>query len=338
MILLNHLNSAHQEQLSVLATDEVPFQFLPEYTKFYKEYFSEEIYIIYSEELEAYLPIKLYKSKVFRLGQILHAPIMAKNYSELPLKDQLLFFNALIRFLKDKKICKRLTQPHPYGILAALPPHVQYCEFGTYIVELATQSEETIFEKFHPKYQKAVIHSQKHNAIVKFGKEVFDDFYETYLATMQRVNIIADSKSYFLKLYEFLGENHVTPGVVYDNDMPIGAILFVHTKYAGYCTHAGSQGESKLYGAVKLLHFEMMKRLKQQGVKKYDLVGVRLRNKNPTLEGIFRFKKGFGGDLKTGYLWKTDLFPKEAKVYDFLVRIKNSNKKISKDIIDQING
>ena len=82
----------------------------------------------------------------------------------------------------------------------------------------------------------------------------------------------------------------------------------------------------------------MMKHLKQLGVKRYDLVGVRLKNNDPALEGIFRFKKGFGGDLKTGYLWKTDLNPLEAKLYDYLVRFKNRNKKPAKDIIDQING
>jgi lipid II:glycine glycyltransferase (peptidoglycan interpeptide bridge formation enzyme) len=83
--------------------------------------------------------------------------------------------------------------------------------------------------------------------------------------------------------------------VVYDEGNPIGSVFFIHTNYAGYCTHAGSQGESKLYGAVKLLHYEMMKQLKKKGVKRYDLVGVRLKNTNPALEGIFRFKKGFGG-------------------------------------------
>ncbi len=52
-------------------------------------------------------------------------------------------------------------------------------------------------------------------------------------------------------------------------------VFFIFTKYAAYCTHAGSYGETKLYGAMKLLHFEMMKMLKNLGVKRYDLVGVK---------------------------------------------------------------
>lgn len=338
MKFLNHLDSSHHEKLTAFSGVEAPFQFLPQFSTFYQNYFNEQILIAYSEEQQAYLPLHLYKTKMFRLGQILHAPVNGNDFADLAMKDQLIFFNALIRALKDNNICNRLVQPHPYGILGALPPNVRSCEFGTYIIDLATQTEDQIFEKFHPKYQKAVTHSQKNNAIVKFGKEVFDDFYQTYAHTMQRVNIKPDTKNYFLKLYENLGEQFLTPAVVYDEQEPIGGVFFIHTKYAGYCTHAGSMGESKLYGAMKLLHFEMMKRLKSQGVKKYDLVGVRLKNNDPALEGIFRFKKGFGGDLKTGYLWKTDIQPVKAKLYDILVHIKNRNKKIAKDIIDQVNG
>jgi hypothetical protein len=336
MKLLSHLNSSDRDQLSVLSNDELPIQFLPEFADFWQSYYNQKLYIIFSERLEAFLPFRIQKTKSFRLGQILHAPVDSNTFKEQSPKDQLIFFNALLRFLKENNLCERLTQPHPYGILGALPPQTQSCEFGTYIIDLANQSAEEIFEDFNPKYQKAIHHSQKHGAIVKSGWEVFNDFYETYAATMERVHLMADTKSYFQKQYECLGEKHITTGVVYDEEKPIGSVFFIHTKYAGYCTHAGSQGESKLYGGVKLLHFEMMKLLKEKGVKRYDLVGVRLKNKNPSLEGIFRFKKGFGGELKTGYLWKKDINPMKAKVYDILRNIK-TNKELTKDIIDQEN-
>ena len=80
----------------------------------------------------------------------------------------------------------------------------------------------------------------------------------------------------------------------------------------------------------------MMRHLKEKGVKKYDFVGVRLKNNNPALEGIFRFKKGFGGELKEGYLWKIDILPLKAKAYDLMVKLKSGNDKLT-DIIDQVN-
>ncbi|MEP7171199.1 MAG: peptidoglycan bridge formation glycyltransferase FemA/FemB family protein [Bacteroidota bacterium] len=336
MKLLSHLNSSDRDQLSALNNNELPIQFLPEFANFYQDFYQVQLNIVFSERLEAYIPFRIQKAKTFRLGQILHAPVDSNTFKELSSKDQLIFFNAFIRYLKENNLCERLIQPHPYGILGALPPSAQSCEFGTYITDLANQTVEEIFNNFNPKYQKAIHHSEKHGAVVRSGWELFDDFYETYHATMQRVHLAADSRNYFQKLYEHLGEKHVTIGVVYDDGKPIGSVFFIHTNYAGYCTHAGSQGESKLYGAVKLLHYEMMKLLKEKSVKRYDLVGVRLKNKNPALEGIFRFKKGFGGELKTGYLWKKDINPVKAKLYDVLRNIK-TNKELTKDIIDQEN-
>jgi hypothetical protein len=336
MRLLSYFNSADRDHLSVLNNDGLPIQFLHEFADFYDAHYNEKIFIVFSERLEAYLPFRVQNSKTFKLGQILHAPVDSNTFQELAPKDQLIFFNALIRFLKENNLCERLIQPHPYGILGALPPQTQSCEFGTYIIDLEIHSIDEIFDNFNPKYQKAIHHSQKNGAIVKFGWDVFDDFYETYLATMNRVHLSADYKNYFQRQYKILGEKHVSVGVVYDEGKPIGSVFFIHTNYAAYCTHAGSQGESKLYGAVKMLHFEMMKFLKEKGVKRYDLVGVRLKNKNPALEGIFRFKKGFGGELKTGYLWKKDINPVKAKLYDVLRNIK-TDKELTRDIIDQVN-
>ena len=338
MRLLSHLNAQDWQQLIPFTSDEAPFQFLPEYTNFFNAYHNEPLYIVYSTRFDCYMPLRLYSLKMFKLGQILYAPLYAKDYSVLPPGSQLAFFNEFIRFLKTNKLCERLIQPHPYAILGAVPPHSRSCEFGTYVIDLANKTEEEIFECFDKKYQKAIIHSQKNGAQIKFGREVLDDFYYTYLVTMKRANIPADFKIFFHKLYENLGEKHLTPAVVYDNNEPIGATFYIHSKYAAFCTHAGSAGESKLYGAMKLLHFEMMKMLKQSGVKRYDLVGVRLNNTNPALDGIFRFKKGFGGDLKSGYLWKTDLHPFKSKIYDMLSQLKFGKKTFSKDIIDQVNG
>ncbi len=78
-----------------------------------------------------------------------------------------------------------------------------------------------------------------------------------------------------------------------------------------------------------------MKNLKKHWELKYDFVGVRLKNNNPTLDGIFRFKKGFGGDLKQGYLWKLDLLPMKAKAYDVIVKMMKGENRVT-DIIDQV--
>lgn len=334
MELLSHLNPAHRQRLRVL-DDDVPFQFIESFSRFYKNYYHQHIRLFYHPAFDAFIPIRMIESKFIRLGQVLHAPVCGS--SELVPKDQLIFFNALIRYLKKNHLCYRLIQPHPYGILSALPPNVKWCDFGTYVTDLQSSSHEELLAAMNPKYQKAIAHSYKHQAHLKTSWDAFEDFYKVYAATMKRADMHGESMDYFLSLRNHLGDDHVVAAVVYDEQGPVGCAFFIYTRYAAFCTHAGSMGDTKLYGSMKFLHYEMMKYFKARKIKRYDLVGVRLKNNDPALEGIFRFKKGFGGELKAGYLWKTDIAPVKAFFYDKLLRIK-TGKREQKDIIDQINN
>lgn len=334
MKILNHLSPADHLLLAPI-NDEWPLQYLSEFTRFHKNYHKDDIHIIFDRELEAYLPIRFIRMKMFRHAQIMHAPV--RNAVELSCSEQDLFFRKMIAYLKENRICERLVQPHPYGILASHPSHSRFCEFGTYIVDLKNLSEEDIFSNFHIKYQKAISHSIKNGAVIQLGRHTLNDFYQIYSHTMQRAGMPADDLKFFNMQYDYLTDRRVCSGVVYEEGRPISGIFVIHTKYSALLTHAGSMGESKLYGAAKLLNFEMMKRMKALGVNKYDFVGVRLNNTNPALEGIFRFKKGFGGTLKSGYLWKMDLDPGRTKLYDALIKIKLRGRNVT-DIIDQVSS
>ncbi|MBL7922868.1 MAG: peptidoglycan bridge formation glycyltransferase FemA/FemB family protein, partial [Bacteroidia bacterium] len=206
--------------------------------------------------------------------------------------------------------------------------------FGTYITDLSLYpDDDALLGTFDPKYKKAVQHSMKNGARVVFGKDCYDDFYKLYTHTTTRAGIFRDPPAFFEAQRRLLGDRHTETGVVYDGETAIGGIFMLYSRYAALCTHAGSGGESKLYGGMKYLHFEMMKRLRDAGVRYYDLVGVRIGSKNEALEGVFRFKKGFGGQLKEGFLWKADIAPLNVKLYNFIQKVRN--KKISGDIIDQ---
>jgi lipid II:glycine glycyltransferase (peptidoglycan interpeptide bridge formation enzyme) len=332
MRLISHHNPAHYRTLGVI-NDHWPIQFLSEYARFYRSYYGDDVQMAFDEELKAYLPIRFLNQKMFNPAQVLFAPM--RNGIELPARDQLVFFNRLINLLRTESGCERLIQPQPFGILAAVPPYSKYCEFGTYIIDLASKSNEEILKGFHPKYVKAVTHSIKNEARVVIGRETLNDFYSVYAKTMERAGQHTDEYEFFDTLYKYLGEDRIYSAVVYDQNVPVSGIFVISTLYSAFLTHAGTHGDSKLYGAAKLLNYEMMRYLKQKGVQRYDFVGVRLRNNNPTLEGIFRFKKGFGGDLKEGFLWKKDLLPMKAKAYDYIVKWRSRGRKYF-DIIDQV--
>lgn len=312
--------------------DNWPIQFLKGYSNFYKKEFSNEIILLEDVDTSSCIPLRIFHSRMFKFGQILHAPI--KDGIELDLEAQKVFLNKLIAYLESNSIVHRLVQPHPMGFMKFAPEGTRSCAFGTYINELQEFDDESLLNSFDPKYKKAIQHSIKNGGRCEFGWNNFDTFYKLHSGTMTRAGMPIDPTEYFENLRNNIGDDHIEVGVIYDEEQPIGSVLLMHSNYAAYCTHAGSGGESKLYGGVKQLHYEMMKRLRDKGVKKYDLVGVRLNSKDESLQGIFRFKKGFGGTLKEGYLWKKDIAKTPMAIYDTLLKIKLGNK-LHKDIIDQ---
>lgn len=312
--------------------DNWPIQFSEGYSNFYKEEFNNEIIVLEDLKTSAFIPLRIFHARIFKFGQVLHAPI--RDGVELNVEEQKIFLEELVRYLESNNLVHRIVQPHPMGFMKYVPEGASSCAFGTYITELQEFDDEALLNSFDPKYKKAIQHSIKNGGRCEFGWNNFNIFYKIYSGTMTRAGLPIEPTAYFEKLRKNIGDDHIEIGIVYDIDQPIGCILLIHSKYAAYCTHAGSGGESKLYGGVKQLHYEMMRRLRDKGVKKYDLVGVRLNSKDDSLQGIFRFKKGFGGTLKEGYLWKKDVAKAPMAIYDTLLKIKLGNK-LNKDIIDQ---
>ena len=312
--------------------DHWPVQFKKGFSDFYNEYYSSQVLFLHEEKTKSWLPLNFMTYKIAKFGQILHPPV--SEGMELNAEQQLLFFDRMLAFLKKTSLIDRLIQPHPSGITLAAPKDTKWIPFGSYITELSNfPDDEQLLNSYDVKYKKAIQHSINNGARVVFGKESYQDFYNLYRQTTTRNGIHTDPVEYFNSLRKHLGSGNTETAVVYDGTEPLGGIFMLYSKYAGLCTHAGSSGNTRLYGAVKYLHFEMMKLLRDRGVQRYDLVGVRIGGSNPALEGIFRFKRGFGGVLKQGFLWKTDINAFPLKFYDLIQKVRNKEQK--DDIIDQ---
>lgn len=332
MEIYSYTDPKYPSPPSAINSEMWPIQYLPGFSEFYNHYYKKKILLIHDTNYDAWMPMALESKMLIREAQFLNAPV--KDGKELDANQQFDFFTRLIQILKDRKVTHRIIQPHPAGINAAVPEKARWIHFGTYITHLPAFSSDTaLLNSYDPKYKKAIQHSIKNGAVVKFGKEVYKDFYQLYCQTTKRANIYQDSENYFDECRKHLGPDHTLTAVVYDGEQPLGGIFNIYSKNTSLCTHAGSGGNSKLYGAMKLLHYETMKKLRDEGVQFYDLVGVRIGSTNEALEGVFRFKKGFGGQLKEGFLWKIDLATTSIKIYSFLQKLKN--KKIKADIIDQ---
>lgn len=332
MRILSYTETGKEKPEGIGAEWPVPFQ--KGFCEYLHTYEHAEIYLLHEPQSNAMIPLEIKISKIFRFGKILFAP--CRNGLPLSETEQKSFFEKLLIFLREQKLCHRLLQPHPMGMTAGYPDDSKHCRFGTYMNDLQAGDDDQLLHTFDPKYRKAVQHSIKNGGRTEFGPHVLEDFYKLYTATTSRAGIYTDPISSFKEQMKFMGE-HAEPGVVYDENGPVGSIFNLWSGYHSLCTHAGSGPESRLYGAMKHLHYDMMLRMKRRGVRWYDLVGVRINSNHPGLQGVFRFKKGFGGELLEGYLWKAEIAPVTAKAFDLLVRLRNKGKKSPGDIIDQEN-
>lgn len=307
-----------------------PFPFSKAYAEFIKHQFGNEV--LYFEKNEIVVPLEVTSRTFFQQIKLLAPPY--RNHKEIEAKELQSFLNDLQLALKKSGDFMRIIQPHPMAFTSEKPSDSSNCQFGTYITKLHNKSDDDLLNEFDPKYKKAVQHSIKNGGTVIISKNSINEFYRIYQNTCKRANIYSDSLNYFENIISYLPNNAITALINDAEGITIGAAFFIFDEHACYCTHAGSVPGSKLYGGMKQLHFEVMKWMRDKNVKHYDLTGVRINSSNETLQGIFKFKKGFGGELKQGYLWKADLINWKCFLYDMLLFIKSKGKK-HKDIIDQ---
>ena len=240
-------------------------------------------------------------------------------------------------FLLEKKMAHRITQPENFAIFKSVPRYSISSPFGTYYVNLENYTEEELFEKLHSKHRNVIRNAEKHNVVIKYGKECIDDFYLLYKQTMKRSNMFCQDISYFFDFYAYLNSSIIC-GVAYYNDSPQGGIFMPYTKFGAFYLYGSSAEKIEINGSINYLHWNTIKLLKQKGIKRYDFVGARLSDVSGTkLEGIQQFKKRFGAELEEGFLWKKDLDVFDCLVFDELIQFRYKLKKERPllDIIDE---
>ena len=125
--------------------------------------------------------------------------------------------------------------------------------------------------------------------------------------------------------------------VAFKDDVPQGCAVLPYNKLGVYYLYGGSI-QKPFTGSLNLMHYTAMLDFKSIGVLQYDFMGARL-NVSPgsRLEGIQRFKKRFGGKLRTGFLWKYEFRPYKVKSIYFIQKFIYclQNKKYVGDAIDQ---
>lgn len=144
---------------------------------------------------------------------------------------------------------------------------------------------------------------------VKTNKE-FENFLEILFDTFVRKNFATYGKEYFEKQFEMLNGDlsHIFL-TKYKGRYLSAALINTYNQNASYA-HGGSinDAESQKFGATYLLQWEIIKFLKQNNFKTYNLWGILPDYvQSHPMKGVSDFKKRFGGD-NVSYVGGLDIY------------------------------
>lgn len=281
----------------------------------YKEYLmaqdgaSECGYIVEDAKI---LPFVLKKRGIFRIAQI---PCVASGCSTNEEKKQ--FVNKAVHFLSKSKSPDVIYTLNT-NICSVFPDKADYCKFGSYIIDLSLDEDE-IFMRFHTKHRNVVRKAIKDGLIVEHGEEFEQICSDIIDDTYKRQGQKGSGSNQFAKLKKVPNAEF---WIVKQNDEVQGcAILLWSEGFSCYYLHGGSIAHPHS-GALNLLHWEAIKKMKQRGVRYYDFVGARINpEKGSKLEGIQRFKSRFGGEMVVGYMWRYVNHKIRYNIYSLLLKL-----------------
>ena len=179
---------------------------------------------------------------------------------------------------------------------AVLPQH-------TFILDL-TPTESEILKGMDEKTRYNIKIAQKHGVIIRKASSLNDIqvFCDLQRETAKRQRFRVKPDCYFLSMWEQLHPKNLMEVLIAEYEgKSIAAIALLFYQDTMYYAYGGSAEIHRETMPNYLLHYEAIKIGRERKMKNYDLWGaykLSPEEKDPWF-GIYRFKKGFGGQLLT---------------------------------------
>lgn len=297
---------------------------------FSREYFEytrlcrQEMMYAYDDDFIA--AICVYKKLFLKYALFVSEPYSyTGNYSVNALQD---FLDGVIEALKSTKIAWISTSAG--SLFAAYPKNSVRIPFGSHVVDL-TLSEEELWANVHSKHRNSIRRAEKGDVQVRFGgEELVEDYIKLDKETWARSGKDSYGVVFFEQIAKGLGKCAEIV-VAYKDNIPQAGGVFFKNPYMSYYMY-GTSADHPEPGSANLLQWKTMLRFKKEGVKKYSFVGCRINeDEDSKYHNIQRFKERFGGELKQGYMFRSDIHPMMRKEFMMLYKLKNH-----KDLVDAI--
>ena len=169
-------------------------------------------------------------------------------------------------------------------------------------------SEEEILARMKQKTRYNIRLAEKKGVTVRAWDDI-ESFHRMMLITGGRDNFGVHTLDYYRRAYELLHPKQMGELLVAEYDgKPLASIFVARNGNRAYYLYGASTDEERNRMPTYLLQWEAMKWAKARGCKEYDLWGVpdedeatleaNFEKRSDGLWGVYRFKRGFGGELK----------------------------------------
>lgn len=182
------------------------------------------------------------------------------------------------------------------------------------------QSENELLQSMKPKWRYNIKLASKKQVVVKESTgEDFEIFWKLYQETAKRDAIAIHQKAYYQSVFQNpLITSETQPLVklwtAWFQEKPIAAIITVYYQKRATYLYGASSNEHRNLMAPYLLQWSAMQDAKRYGCQWYDLYGIPPDpNPDHPMAGLYRFKTGFGGEIRH-YMGCVD-FPIHAVPY-----------------------
>ncbi|MDD2619218.1 MAG: peptidoglycan bridge formation glycyltransferase FemA/FemB family protein [Syntrophomonadaceae bacterium] len=162
-------------------------------------------------------------------------------------------------------------------------------------------TEKQLMENMHAKWRYNIRLAAKKKVSIKIAqnKEDLRVFYEILKETASRDHFLVRGYEYFAWIWDYMVEkNYAKIFLAEYEGQTIAATLALITGDKVWYLYGASSNNYRSVMPNYLIQWEMIRWARQQDCKLYDFRGVSgdMDETNP-LYGLYRFKKGFGGDM-----------------------------------------
>jgi peptidoglycan pentaglycine glycine transferase (the first glycine) len=177
----------------------------------------------------------------------------------------------------------------------------------TIVVDLKA-SEEELLARMKQKTRYNIRLAEKKMITIRAWNDI-DSFHQMMLLTGGRDGFGVHSRDYYQRAYELLHPKQIAELLVAEYERkPLAALFVARNGNRAYYLYGASTNEERNRMPTYLLQWEAMKWARACGCEEYDLWGVpdedeatleaNFESRHEGLWGVYRFKRGFGGELK----------------------------------------